>query len=194
MSPEQPTHNHLLLPRGNLGRFIADQAEKAKADHGIGYLPSTDAPSTYAGLLHTYRSCVGRGEPFPVSPAHCRRTIFTMPQLNWAFRFVHDLEHVWHQLNFQVNDELVVGMRHLEALRVAGYGPDSFEHQLLHADTIGQTYCMALIGRFPYDQRQFDYDCLDHGVDAAVELEAARQPARHELGPSGGHGDPDRSG
>jgi hypothetical protein len=92
-------------------------------------------------------------------------------------RFVHDLEHATRQLGFSVEDELILGMHHLEALRVAGYCPDSFEHKLLHADTIGQTYCQALIGRYPYNQRFFAYDCVDLGVDAAVELEAGCTPA-----------------
>lgn len=174
----QVTHNHLLIPRTNLGCFIRDQADRTKADHGLWYVPSTDAPSSYSVLLTTYRACLDTGTPFPVSPAHCEQTIFTESQLNWAFRFVHDLEHVQRQLSFDVEDELAVGAYHLEALRAAGYRPDSFEHRLLHADTIGQTYCFALLGRFPYNQRRFDYDCVDYGVEAAVELEDAHtQPA-----------------
>jgi hypothetical protein len=174
MPHQEASHNHLLVPRGNLGRFVVDQAEKAKVEHRISYVPSSAAPSTYPSLRVAYRTAVGDGTPFPVSPAHCQQTMFTRPQFNWAFRFVHDLEHVARALTFSVEDELVMGMYHLEALRAAGYVPDSPEHKLLHADTIGQTYCFALLGRFPYNQRRFDYDCVDLCVDAAVELEAAR--------------------
>ena len=170
----QNTHAHLLVPRGNLGRFVLEQAERTSRDHGVTYVPSTDAPSAYPDLIIAYRKCVATSKPFPVSPAHCRRTIYTRPQLNWVFRFVHDIQHVTRSLTFTTADELEMGMYHLEALRAAGYRPETYEHQLLHADTIGQTYCQAFIGRFPYDQRQFAYDCLDFGVEAAIELEARR--------------------
>lgn len=170
----QNTHAYLLVPRGNLGRFILSEAERVKAAHGFGYVPSTEAPSTYAALLKAYEASERSGTPMPVSPAHCRHIIYTRPQLNWAFRFVHDVQHVTRDLTFTTADELEMGMYHLEALRAAGYRPESYEHQLLHADTIGQTYCQALIGRFPYDQRQFAYDCLDFDIEAAVELEAGR--------------------
>jgi hypothetical protein len=174
MPLSQLTDHHLWVPRLNLGRFISDQARKVAAEHRMRYVPSAKAPSNYPALLLAYRSRARTGRPFPVRPEHYQQTIFTRPQLNWAFRFVHDLEHVRCHLSFSTLDELQVGAHHLEALRAAGYGPGSLEHKLLHADTVAQTYCFALLGRFPYNQRRFDFDCVKHGVDAAVELEAVR--------------------
>jgi hypothetical protein len=161
----------------NLGRLIREQARKAAAEHRMRYMPSADAPSNYPALLLVYRTCARTGSPFPVSPEHCQQTIFTRPQINWAFRFVHDLEHVRCHLSFSSRDELQVGAHQLEALRAVGHGPDSLEHKLLHADTVGQTYCLAVLGRFPFNQRRFDFDCVRYGLDTALKLEALRARA-----------------
>jgi hypothetical protein len=172
----QLTHDHFHIPRENLGRFVLHEAERAGVEHGISYVPSINAPSTYDELLTTYAACIHSGAPFPISPDNCQRTIYTSPQINWAFRFVHDLVHIDNRLSFTPLDEVAVGAIQLEALRAARYGPGSVEHRLLHADTIGQTFCSAVLGRFPYNQRLFVYDCLHYGVDAAVEREAVRDP------------------
>jgi hypothetical protein len=170
----QFSYHHLRVPRMSLGRFISEQARKAAAEHRMRYVPSADAPSSYPALLLVYRTRARTGSRFPVSPEHSQQTIFTRPQINWAFRFVHDLEHVRCRLSFSPFDELQVGAHHLEALETAGYGPKSVEHKLLHADTIGQARCVTLLGRFPYNQRRFDFDCVKHGLDTALKLEALR--------------------
>lgn len=162
-----------MVARINLSHFMTEQAERARQKHGIDFVASTDAPSDYPALLAAYDTATSAGKRFPVSNAHCERTIYPNPTSNLRFRFVHDMEHVTRGLDFSVDDEIDVACHHLEALRTAGYPADSYEHRLLHADTIGQTYCQVLIGRFPFDQLRFAYDCVDYGVDAAVEREAA---------------------
>jgi hypothetical protein len=135
-------------------------------------MPSGDAPSTYPALLEAYEISHTTGRPYPVSSANCDNTIFTKAETNWAMRFIHDLGHAGHQLSFSIEAELVLALHHLEALQAAGFGANSPEYKLLHADTIGQALCVTRIGRFPLNQRLFAYDCIDLGTNAAVELEA----------------------
>jgi hypothetical protein len=170
----QVTSRHLLVTRKNLERWVIEQARRAQAEHGFSYIASDHAPSTYPALLVAFQTSSETRERYPVSPTNCDNTIFTEPETNWAMRFVHDLEHAKLHLSFSTQDELVLGMHHLEDLRTAGYGPETPEHKLLHADTIGQARCVTLLGRFPYNQRQFDFDCVTRGVDAALELESVR--------------------
>lgn len=175
---EDRTQDHLMVARINLGHFMTEQAERARQKHGTDFVASPDAPSSYPDLLATYMECIRTGKPFPVSSAHCERTIYRAPAGNLRFRFVHDLGHVEKGLSFSLEDEIELGAYHLETLRADGYDAKSLEHRLLHADTIGQTYCQALIGRFPYDQLGFALDALNYGVDTAVERESQRLPQR----------------
>ena len=168
---------HLLAPRRNLGAFVQSQAKLASANHGFTFVPSSNAPATYSALLKAYDRSKATARPYPISSAHSEDTIFTDPEINWAMRFMHDLEHAKRELTFSVEDELILGGYHLEALNAAGYGPDSFEYKLLEADTIGQTHCLTTVGRHPLNQRLFAYDCIDLGIDRAIELEATYNPA-----------------
>jgi hypothetical protein len=172
----QVTSRHLLAPRRNLEGWVLEQARLVQAEHGFGYVPTETAPSTFPGLMMAYETSASTGVPYPVSSEHCDQTIFSCPETNWAMRYVHDLEHANRQLSFSTEDELALGEAHLEALRTAGFDRDSFEYKLLLADTIGQARCVADLGRFPHNQRLFAYDCIDLGVDAAIELEAISSP------------------
>lgn len=163
---------HLLLPRRNVERWVLQQARFSQAEHGFRYVPTEAAPSTFPALIEAYETSNATGTPYPVSSEHCDDTIFTSPETNWAMRFIHDLEHAKRQLTFSTEDELALSGYHLEAIRAAGYEPDSLEYKLLSADTTGQALCVAKIGRFPKNQRLFAYDCIDLGIDAAIELEA----------------------
>jgi hypothetical protein len=72
---------------------------------------------------------------------------------------------------FDVDGELEVAVAHLDVLRAWGFGPETFEHKLLHADTIGQLYFSLVTGTFPPDQLRFAEACLEVGTAEAIERE-----------------------
>ena len=157
-----------------LGEFIVEQANRARDRLGFGWRPTDIAPSTYSELRREHRASELTCLPLRVSALFCDQTIYGSPTINHAMRFWHDTEHVRLSLNFEADDEMTLGVHHLEALRREGFGAHSIEHQLLHADTIGQTLCLAVLRRFPTDQKQFCATAVRWGVQAAVERERGR--------------------
>ena len=125
MPQVQVTRRHLLGPRQNLERWVKQEASLAQVVHGFTYRPAEDAASTHPALAAAYRISAKTGKPYPVSFTNCDNTIFTMAECNWAIRFVHDLEHAKRELSFSIEDELVLGMQHLEARQLSGYGVES---------------------------------------------------------------------
>ena len=79
-------------------------------------------------------------------------------------RFWHDTLHVALDLTFEAGDEMEVACHQLEVLRWVGFDAPSPEYRLLHADTIGQTLCVAMLGRFPANQLAFAVAALEHGL------------------------------
>jgi len=141
---------------------------------GFGYRPSAHAPDTFETLSTEYRSCTCSGLPLRVSSLFCEHVIFEVSRENHALRFWHDTNHVQLRMDFSANGEMEVACYQLEALRAAGFASNSLEHRLLHADSIGQNFCLAVIGRYPIDQLQFDVWCVTDGVDEAIAYEFAK--------------------
>lgn len=74
---------------------------------------------------------------------------------------------------FDADGETDVACFQLEVLRAAGFSHRSLEHRLLHADSLGQNLCLAMIGRYPTNQMRFALWCLSDGVDEAIAYEYA---------------------
>ena len=77
--------------------------------------------------------------------------------------------------SFEAEDEMLLGAHHLDVLRESGYGANTLEHRLFHADTVGQTLCLVDIGAFPTNQLRFAIVAARQGIDDAIELEAMAQ-------------------
>jgi hypothetical protein len=162
--------------RQALTEFVREQASKAAADLGFGYVAQTDAPHTLESLKRAFEQSSQSGAPLPVSNEHSGSVIFTDPAVNFAMRFWHDVNHVGRQLTFDLVDELELSLWHLSVLEAAGFPPDGWEWQLLHADLVGQVYVMSLTRRFPLDQKRFAEGCIGSGFDRAI-LDEARRPS-----------------
>lgn len=157
----------------NLSRFIRLQARMRRERLRFGWTPSIEAPSTFDQLLTEYELCAGGHTALRVSSLNCDPVIYDSPATNQAFRYWHDTSHIIFGLSFKTDDELELADHHLEAVRAEGYGPDTIEHQLLHADTFGQAYFQMCTGRFVGNQVRFDTNCVRVGVEEAVNQEVA---------------------
>jgi hypothetical protein len=173
-TPQVPAYD-IEKAHQNLTAFVHEQAEAASRRVGFGWRATELAPATFDDLQREYKACTYTGLPLRVSSCLCDDTIYVDAAGNHAMRFWHDTSHVERGLAFTPDDEMELGCFHLEVLRAHGFEASSIEHRLLHADTIGQTLCVAMLGRFPRNQVGFARAALDHGVDGAIELEA-RQP------------------
>lgn len=179
----------LLRAEANLSRFIHLQASMRRERLQLGWRPSVNAPSTFEELQDEFRSSTLSGLPLRVSSLNCDPVIYDSPATNQAFRYWHDTSHVIFGLSFDLDDELELADHHLEALRAEGFGADTVEYQLLHADTFGQAYFQMCTGRFVGDQVRFDTSCVLFGVEEAVSQEIAAlkvysqtTPTDHGLG------------
>lgn len=175
----RPALRHRAVPdltihraRINLTAFALTQAKEAQAHVGFGWRAARLAPSTYLDVLREHELSRTSGLPYRVSSLYCQDTIFTSAESNQAMRFWHDMAHVCFGLTFSPDDEMELGIHHLQTLRSAGFEPRSCEFRLLHADTIGQTLCSVELGHFPRHQRRFATTALTHGLAAAIAEEA----------------------
>ena len=157
--------------RRNISEVVRAQAEMRRRRLGFGWRASPCAPSSYPELLREFRGSEVSRLPLRVSNMHNCPVIYDSPETNLALRYWHDTNHVLHGLSFDLDDELELADRHLQALRAEGFGPTTLEHQLLHADIFGQTYFQLVTGRFVGNQVRFDTNCVLFGVDEAVAQE-----------------------
>jgi hypothetical protein len=153
---------------------------------GFGWRASPVAPADFPALVREYETARISRLPFRVSCLHSDSVIYDSSETNLALRFWHDTNHVLHGLTFALDDERELADRHLQALRAEGFGPTTFEHQLIHADIFGQVYFQIVTGSFVRNQLRFDTNCVLFGVDEAVaqeysalRLQASRYPAGH---------------
>lgn len=166
----------LQLAVDQLSQVVRSEAQLTARRVGFGWRPCADAPDGYDRLRAAYRRSRRTGQALPVSNLHCERTIFGNMETNVAMRFWHDIHHVERGCDFSPLEEIELALWHLEVLSQRGLAPSSLSWQLLQADLIGQTYCSALLCRFPDDQRQFVLDCVTGGLDWALLAESGREP------------------
>jgi hypothetical protein len=157
--------------RTNLRRFVQIAAGASAQIVGFGWRGDPDAPTDYRSLLHAYARSQFTGAPLPVSDEHMERTIYVDDFGNLAFRFWHDITHLRLGHGFDLDGEFEVSRAHLDVLAAAGFPPGTLEHELLHADTLGQTLCGAATGRFPVDQICFARLSLGSTLALAIRSE-----------------------
>lgn len=166
----------LVLARSELTSFVQQQARETAVSLGFSYESCADAPSTYQQLRGAYAESEDSGTPLLVSNLFCDTSIFFTAEDNIRFRFWHDTSHMKLGVSFKLDDELELGMWHLEQLERAGYPKDSLPWKVFHADIVGQIQLMALIGRFPIHQRRFVADCIEYGFEGGLMEEIRRVP------------------
>lgn len=157
-----------------LASFIVRAADRTAEEVGFGYVLTPDAPNTYPALVAAFDRSLSTGAPLPISSENSDDVIYPTPSVNGALRFWHDVNHVRHQLDFSMVDELELSLWHLDRLEAAGYPPGSLVWQMLHADLAGQVYAQAFAQRFPFNQRHFVIGCATHGFDRGLLDELRR--------------------
>lgn len=182
MSTSETTANptlalELVLARNDLTSFVQAQTCETIARVGFTYEACPDAPSTYQQLRGAYAGSQANGTPLPISNQFCDSAIFLTNLDNVRFRFWHDVSHVTLGVSFRLEDELELGIWHLEQLERAGYPKHSLPWKVFQADIVGQIQLMALIGRFPIHQRRFVEDCVEYGTEIGLMEEIRRIPA-----------------
>lgn len=175
MKPVFVSTPELQLARINLTRWINDLADETAAELGVKWRGSSCAPSTLAGVVDEFRTGMLSGLPVRISNRFCDKTIYLSPRDNVSFRFVHDSRHYFLRAGFDTEPELLVVSCHLARLQRAGYSPDSIEHRMLYADTVGQTLFLAETGQFVENQMRFALRCLSRPLQEAIASEAAAQ-------------------
>jgi hypothetical protein len=148
-----------------LGSFIDEAAGRTGEEVGFGYVLTPDAPNNYPALVTAFEHSLATGTPLPISNENSEPVIYTSPDVNYALRFWHDVNHVRNGLNFELVDELELSLWHLGQLEAEGHERGSLVWRLLHADLTGGAYVQAFARRFPLDQRRFVTGCVTAGFD-----------------------------
>lgn len=145
------TDHQFNQARHALTVWMIQKAHRIAKDFEINYEPSENAPNDFEALKLSYRDAKRNRTPLPVWSGASDATIYTSPEGNYAFRFVHDVLHVVFNADFSVQGESVVTVHHAK-MAAEYFGADSLEYKMLLADGLGQVFYMAQHGQFPVDQ------------------------------------------
>lgn len=170
------TTAEIQAARQRLSAFVLDQEQHTRQRLGFAWHPTPNAPATYPDLKCAFAHSQDTGESLPVSSEHTAAVIFVSPEVNLAFRYLHDSAHVLLGLDFTLPDEYELALWHLHQLEAVGYRRGDVEWEFLRADTLGQVLINAIGHRFPTDQQRFDLDCALKGFDHGVLAELRRTP------------------
>jgi hypothetical protein len=130
------------------------------------HYPTPYAPSSLADL-ERYRYSVA----LPVSGEHSALTIYSCPEVNYAFRAWHDRLHIELNAEFDADGELAVARAHEQAVRDAIKQGQLTELDCcaLFFEVWGQfRYAQEHGGSFPTDQSAFVASCFSDGLSAAI--------------------------
>ncbi|WP_424363080.1 hypothetical protein [Methylocystis parvus] len=129
------------------------------------FLVADDAPQTYEELI---RQVEGQGV-FIVWSGSSEQTIYSDPQINFAFRAWHDWCHWRGRHDFSPAGEIAVARMQRKQL-IALYGDTPHTRlwcRIIDAEVVGQMLYRQLHGDFPADQRAFVATYLDVRAIAA---------------------------
>ncbi|NYE95163.1 hypothetical protein FHU41_001384 [Psychromicrobium silvestre] len=101
--------------------------------------------------------------------------VFDSPEINLAYRYLHDVAHVEQGLNFSPPDEFELARWQMRRFERAGFNRNDLEWHLFQADAVGQVLYYSVTKQFVSDQLQFALDCVRHGLDRGLYLEMERQ-------------------
>lgn len=156
---------------------VLAHAERVSRQVGYSWRPARLAPSSFEALRTEARLSAAAGLPLRVSSLFSDDCMVP-PAINYAFRFWHDMTHLSTGCGFDHHGEVIVGQAQLASFEADGVQPRSLVWRLLFADTLAQNDCMKALGRFPFSQRRFTLDYLQHGLPAAIGREARRSRLR----------------
>ena len=133
---------------------------------------TSDAPSSWAELqawnqrwldsARAYGTCY----VLPVFDGGCENTVYPDNATNYAFRAWHDSLHLANGYSFSREDEIKVGLIHMQQARRAGLAQRDLD--VLIADTIGQIEYYHRHKQFVKNQARFVTDVLARGLLAVL--------------------------
>jgi hypothetical protein len=129
-----------------------------------------DAPTTLAGLQARKRDSLC----LKVSDEFSQYTIYSAPQVNYAFRAWHNALHLELNAEFNEEGELLVARAHEKAVReaIAAGVLTEMDCCALFFETWGQfRYAQEHGGTFPTDQAAFIAACFSRGMSAAILMD-----------------------
>ena len=141
--------------------------ENCIQDNAPGFYPTLQAPNSYTDLKEWAEQNDYHALPMPVFSGGSEDTIYSTPDINYAFRAWHDSIHLEQELDFTTNNELAVASIHYrEVLKYGlenGYplGECVTAARLIYADVAGQVMYYDKYGDFVKDQEQFVNEFLD---------------------------------
>ena len=125
-----------------------------------------DAPSTWAEL-QAWHEDENASISMPVFNGGCEHTIYDSAETNYAFRAWHDSLHLANNYSFSREDEIKVGLIHMQQARRAGLSKR--DQDTLIADTIGQIEYYYKFGRYVENQAKFVSDVLNLGLKSVLD-------------------------
>ncbi len=132
-----------------------------------------DAPSNWLELKAWYENWQDRAKYFgdcfvlPVWDGGCEKTIYPDARTNHAFRAWHDSIHFANDYSFSREDEIKIGLIHMQQVRKAGL-PKSDQDTIV-ADTIGQIEYFYKYDAFIDNQAEFVGDVLATSLRAVLD-------------------------
>ncbi|WP_051389206.1 hypothetical protein [Arthrobacter sp. 35W] len=173
--PETFTSSELATAQKRLSDYILDEAHKIEHRLHFGWEPAADAPDKYTDLCAAFTDSQEDGRPLPVSNENSGSVVFGSPEVNMAYRYVHDVAHVEQGLTFSSPDEFELARWQMHRFERTGFSHNDLEWHLFQADAVGQVLYYAVTKQFVSDQLQFALDCVRHGLDTGLYLEMERQ-------------------
>ena len=156
----------LNAARRNLTNFWIGTAARYHRVYGIGYREVEGLAQEFSldAMVALRTACMAAAEPFPVLEGFSDKTIFTNKEGNWAFRFMHDMEHIAQKKGFGYQEERDVAHMHVRDVRDV-FGLNSIESALTVADTFGSLLYFAEYKDHPKDQLGYALQYLDCYLD-----------------------------
>lgn len=148
-----------------LSSKVMDAAHEMSLATGVSWEARDDAPQNWAQLKAAVRQ---DGAVLPIYQGGLDSTVYSSKEAAIAVRYVHDMLHLQHDLDFTPPSEMMVARYQNEFL--AGIGAGRAARQILWADFAGQTMCVAMTGTFPDDQKEFVYTAVSRGISTAIEM------------------------
>lgn len=108
----------------------------------------------------------GQDVKLPVYDGGCEDTIYPDAATNHAFRAWHDSIHLANGYSFSREDEIKVGLIHMQQARRAGLSQR--DQDMLIADTIGQIEYYEKFRRYVENQSLFVSDVLKLGLSKVL--------------------------
>jgi hypothetical protein len=173
--PKSFTSSELVAAQKRLSDYVLDQAQRIERRLYFGWRPVGDAPDKYKDLCDAFAASQKDGCPLPVSNENSSSVVFGSPNVNLAYRYVHDVAHVEQGLSFSSPDKFELARWLMRRFERAGFNRNDLEWYLFEADAVGQVVFYAVTKQYVGDQLQFVLDCVRHGLNTGLHLEMERQ-------------------